>query len=164
MVLNEALLSDERNREMSFTVKGVHHFGITVRDMKRSFDWYSRMFGLQPGPVNHGEGKALSDAVQVEGTELSFSMIDIGGTRIEFLEYHNPRGKDFDLKNGDVGATHICLQIDDMDVAYSTLLERGAVFNAPPVTLTDGELAGSRWAYLRDPDGIQLEIWASPEK
>jgi hypothetical protein len=46
---------------------------------------------------------------------------------------------------------------------YTTLLERGAVFNAPPVTLTDGELAGSRWAYLRDPDGIQLEIWASPE-
>jgi catechol 2,3-dioxygenase-like lactoylglutathione lyase family enzyme len=163
MVLNETSLGEERNREKSFTAKGVHHFGITVRDMKKSFEWYSTMFGLRTGPVNHGEGKALADAVQVEGTELSFSMIDIGGTRIEFLEYHNPRGKDFDLKNGDVGATHICLQIDDMDVAYNTLLERGAVFNAPPVTLTDGELAGSRWANLRDPDSIQLEIWASPE-
>jgi catechol 2,3-dioxygenase-like lactoylglutathione lyase family enzyme len=146
---------------MTFNVKGVHHFGITVRDMKRSFDWYSTMFGLQPGPVNHSEGTALSDAVQLEGTELSFSMIDIGGTRIEFLEYHNPRGKDFDLTNGDVGATHICFQVDDMDVAYNTLIERGAVFNAPPVTLTDGDRAVSRWAYLRDPDGIQLEIWAS---
>jgi hypothetical protein len=46
-----------------------------------------------------------------------------------------------------------------MESAYSTLLERGAVFSSPPVTLTDGPLAGSRWAYLRDPDGIQLEIW-----
>jgi catechol 2,3-dioxygenase-like lactoylglutathione lyase family enzyme len=147
---------------MSFKVQGVHHIGITVRDMKRSFEWYSKMFDLKPGPVNHGQGQELSDAVQVEGAELSFSMIEIGGTCIEFLEYHNLRGKDFDLKNGDVGATHICLQIDDMDSAYETLLSRGAVFNAPPVTLTEGELAGSRWAYLRDPDGIQLEIWDSP--
>lgn len=143
---------------MSFKVQGVHHIGITVRDMKRSFEWYSKMFDLKPGPVNYERGQELSAAVQVEGAELSFSMIEIGGIRIEFLEYHNPRGKDFDLKNGDVGATHICLEIDDMDSAYETLLARGAVFNSPPVTLTEGELAVARWAYLRDPDGIQLEL------
>lgn len=148
---------------MTFKVEGVHHIGITVRDMKRSFEWYSKMFALEPGPVNHGAGPALSEALQVEGTELSFSMIEIGATRIEFLEYHSPRGKDFSLKNGDVGATHICLQVDDMDAAYGALIERGAVFNAPPITLTDGDLAGSQWAYLRDPDGIQLEIWAWPQ-
>jgi len=147
---------------MSFKVEGVHHIGLTVSDMKRSFEWYSKMFDLHPGPVNHGHGQELSTAVQVPGAELSFSMIDIGSTRIEFLEYHKPPGKEFSLTNGDVGATHICLQVDDMDAAYETLLTRGAVFNAPPVTLTDGDLAGSRWAYLRDPDGIQLEIWAWP--
>jgi len=143
---------------MSFKVQGIHHVGITVRDIKRSFEWYSKMFDLQPGPVIYGQGQELSAAVQVERAELSFSMIEIGGTRIEFLEYHNPRGKDFDLNNGDVGATHICFEIDDMDSAYETLLARGAVFNAPPVTLTEGELVVSRWAYLRDPDGIQLEL------
>lgn len=148
---------------MTFKVEGVHHIGITVSDMRQSFEWYSKMFDLTPGPVNHGHGKELSDAVQVPETELSFSMIEIGATRVEFLEYHNPPGKEFSLTNGDVGATHICLQVDDMDSAYTTLLERGAVFNAPPVTLTDGDLAGSRWAYLRDPDGIQLEIWAWPK-
>lgn len=148
---------------MAFKVEGVHHIGITVRDIKKSFDWYSKMFDLQPGPINYGEGQDLSNAVQLENAELTFAMIEIGSTRIEFLQYHNPPGKDFSLTNGDVGATHICLQVDDMDSAYSTLLERGAVFNAPPVTLTDGQFAGSTWAYLRDPDGIQLEIWAWPK-
>lgn len=148
---------------MSFKIEAVHHIGITVRDMQTSFDWYSKMFGLVPGVVNHGEGDELSRAVQVPDAKLDFSMIEIGGTRIEFLQYKNPVGKDFDLNNSDVGATHICIQIDDMDLAYNTLLERGAVFNAPPVTLTDGHLAGSRWAYLRDPDGVQLEIWAQPK-
>lgn len=149
---------------MTFKVEGLHHIGITVRDLKRSFDWYSKMFAMEPGPVNYGKGQELSDAVQVRGAELSFSMIEIGGTRIEFLEYHKPAGSDFTLSNNDVGATHICLQVDDMDAAYSALLERGAVFNAPPVTLTEGDLAGSTWAYLRDPDGIQLEIWAWPKR
>jgi catechol 2,3-dioxygenase-like lactoylglutathione lyase family enzyme len=149
---------------MTFKVEGVHHVGITVRDIKRSFEWYKKMFGFEAGPTTYGQGETLSKAVQVEGTELAFAMIDIGSTRIEFLQYVQPEGKDFDLKNGDVGATHICFQIDDMDAAYATLTERGAVFNAPPITLTDGDLAGCSWAYLRDPDGIQLEIWAQPKK
>ena len=147
---------------MTFTITGVHHVGITVRSMKRSFDWYTEMFGVEPGPINHGSGPELERGVQVPGAELSFSMIRIGNVNIEFLEYHKPAGKDWDRTNGDVGSTHVCLEVDDMDAAYAELIERGAVFNGPPVTLTDGELAGSRWAYLRDPDGIQLEIWQYP--
>jgi hypothetical protein len=56
----------------------------------------------------------------------------------------------------------VCLEVTDVDQAYRELTEKGAVFNAPPITLTDGAFAGSKWAYLRDPDGIQLEIWESP--
>lgn len=149
---------------MAFTVTGVHHVGITVRNLQRSFEWYTRMFGVHPGPVNHGSGPDLERGVQVPGAELSFSMIRIGNVNVEFLEYHEPEGKDWDRTNGDVGSAHICLEVDDIDAAYAELTERGAVFNGPPVTLTDGDLAGSRWAYLRDPDGIQLEIWQYPQR
>ena len=147
---------------MAFQVLGVHHVGVTVRDMKRSFEWYSRMFGLTPGPVSEGSGEALSRSVQVEDAALAFSMIMIGNTRLEFLEYHHPEGRDFDRSNGDVGSAHVCLEVSDLDAAYRDLTEKGAVFNAPPVTLDSGALIGSKWAYLRDPDGIQLEIWESP--
>ena len=147
---------------MAFQITGVHHIGLTVRDITRSFAWYQKMFDLVPGAVNRGSGPALSEALQVEGAELSFSMLSIGGTRIEFLQYHSPEGKDFDRTNGDVGSTHICLQVPSMDVAFADLTAKGAVFNAPPITLTDGDLVGSKWAYFRDPDGIQLEIWESP--
>ena len=147
---------------MAFQVLGVHHVGVTVRDTKRSFEWYSRMFGLTPGPVSEGSGEALSRSVQVDDAALAFSMIMIGNTRLEFLEYHHPEGRDFDRSNGDVGSAHVCLEVTDLDAAYRDLTEKGAVFNAPPVTLDSGALIGSKWAYLRDPDGIQLEIWESP--
>ena len=148
---------------MSFTIEGVHHVGITVRDMRRSFDWYSRMFGFEPGPVNHGSGPELERGVQVEGAELSFSMIRVGNVNIEFLEYHHPEGRDWDRANGDVGSSHICFVVDDMQRAYDELIGRGAVFNGPPTIISEGDLAGSQWAYLRDPDGIQLEIWQYPK-
>ena len=149
---------------MAFTVEGLHHIGITVRDMKRSFEWYRTMFGLEPGPVHHNEGAALEAGVEVEGAVLDYSMIEVGSTRVEFLEYSAPEGEDFDLRNCDVGATHLCFQVDDMDEAYRELTDRGAKFNAPPVALTEGALTGSQWAYLRDPDGIQIELWQWPKQ
>jgi catechol 2,3-dioxygenase-like lactoylglutathione lyase family enzyme len=120
---------------MSFTLQGVHHVGLTVSDMKRSFEWYSRMFGVVPGAVNHGSGPDLERGVGVEGAELTFSMIDIGNVNLEFLEYSHPDGKPFDSRNCDIGATHVCFRVDDMESAYSTLVERGAVFSGPTVRL-----------------------------
>jgi len=116
---------------MSFQVQGLHHIGLTVRDIKKSFEWYSHMFGLKPGPLNEASGEGLSKGVQLPDVSLTFSFLDIGTTRIEFLQYHSPEGRDFVLRNCDVGATHICLQVDNMESAYSTLEQRGAVFNAP---------------------------------
>jgi catechol 2,3-dioxygenase-like lactoylglutathione lyase family enzyme len=119
------------------------------------------MFDLTPGPVSEGSGEALSRSVQVDDAQLSFSMIVIGNTRLEFLEYH-PSGRDFDRGNGDIGSAHVCLEVSNLDDAYRDLIDKGAIFNAPPVTLNSGALVGSKWAYLRDPDGIQLEIWETP--
>ncbi|WP_336662305.1 VOC family protein [Leucobacter sp. USHLN154] len=147
---------------MAFVVEGVHHVGITVRSMQRSFEWYSRMFGFEPGPVNHNEGPDLEAGVQVPGAVLDYSMIRIGSVNVEFLEYAEPDGEEHSPRNCDIGATHLCLQVDDLEEAYRVLQERGAVFNAPPVELTEGALAGSRWAYLRDPDNVQLELWQYP--
>lgn len=149
---------------MTFTLTGVHHVGLTVRDIAASVAWYQQVFGLTAGPVNHGEGEALSTALQVPGAVLSFSMIQVGSTRIEFLQYHEPPGKGFDRTNGDIGSAHVCFEVNDIDAAYQELQSRGAVFSSTPNQLTEGALTGSRWAYLRDPDGIQLEIWQSPSQ
>ena len=147
---------------MAFTVSGIHHIGLTVKDIATSVEWYSRMFGLVAGPVNHDEGEETSTALQVPGTVLSYSMVQIGSTRIEFLQYHEPPGRVFDRTNGDIGTAHVCFEVDDMDAAYESLTANGAVFNAPPGTIEGGVMRGTRWAYLRDPDGIQLEILQPP--
>jgi catechol 2,3-dioxygenase-like lactoylglutathione lyase family enzyme len=147
---------------MPFTAIGIHHVGVAVRDIQRSLEWYSTMFDLTPAGINQAGGPEMSRALQVPDASLALSMVQIGNARIEFLQYHEPRGEDFDRSNADVGSMHVCIEVDDVDAAYRELQERGAAFNAEPRTLEQGPRAGSRWVYLRDPDGIQLELWQSP--
>ena len=90
-------------------------------------------------------------------------MIRVGNVNIEFLEYHQPEGKDWDRANGDIGSAHICFVVDDMQSAPTTTSSPGArcstALRSRSPTATS---PGSQWAYLRDPDGIQLEIWQYP--
>jgi catechol 2,3-dioxygenase-like lactoylglutathione lyase family enzyme len=139
-------------------VQGVHHIGIPVRDIERSLAWYGELFGFEPDFVEISEGPDTSRTVQLEDARLRFAFLPIGNTIVEFLEYENPVGRDFELRNCDVGAIHVCFEVDDIDRAYSLLRERGIEFSIEPTAL-DGAVAGQRCCYFRDPDGVQLELW-----
>lgn len=52
------------------------------------------------------------------------------------------------------GFRYLTIQVVDVDAVHATLVERGAVEGAPPITL--GETA--RISFIRDPDGNWLEL------
>lgn len=68
-----------------------------------------------------------------------------------------PKPRRVELEPALVGATHVCLVVDDLRALYERLLEAGVdTFFTPPVEV-DG---GSGLAlYLRDPDGIIVELY-----
>jgi catechol 2,3-dioxygenase-like lactoylglutathione lyase family enzyme len=80
---------------------------------------------------------------------------------LEFLEYDRPVGSDFDRLNCDVGAIHVCLEVDDIDRVYGLLADWGVAFSTAP-TPQAGAIEGNTICYFRDPDGIQLELWQRP--
>ncbi len=139
-------------------LRGVHHIGIPVRDMQRSLRWYGELFGLAPDFVEIAEGAETSQTVQLASAKLRFAFLPVGNTIIEFLEYEQPLGRDFDLRNCDVGAIHVCLEVDDIHHVYRVLEEHGIAFSIGPTRL-GGAVEGEMCCYFRDPDGIQLELW-----
>jgi catechol 2,3-dioxygenase-like lactoylglutathione lyase family enzyme len=132
-----------------------------VREIERSLAWYGELFGLEPGFVESSEGPATSQTVGLEDVRLRFAFLPLGGTILELLEYERPRGADFALRNCDVGAIHICLEVDDIDRVYELLTARDVPFSVEP-TGQVGAIAGHKCCYFRDPDGIQLELWQRP--
>jgi catechol 2,3-dioxygenase-like lactoylglutathione lyase family enzyme len=139
-------------------VAGVHHIGIPVRNIERSLAWYGELFGLEPDFVEIAEGPETSQTVQLDDTRLKFAFLPVGGTILEFLEYENPVGRDFELRNCDVGAIHVCLEVDDIERVHGLLTDWGVEFSIEPTRL-GGAVDGEFCCYFRDPDGIQLELW-----
>ncbi|WP_347404719.1 VOC family protein [Solwaraspora sp. WMMD1047] len=90
-----------------------------------------------------------------------------GSTRSRQVQYDSPQPKPFTGRNCD-GVMHLCFEVGDLDAAHRDLVERGVHVNADPVVLQDGDgveagpLAGTKILYLRDPDGIQLELFELP--
>src|SRR6185437_5897159 len=138
---------------------GVQHIGIPVSNLQRSLAFYKDVFGVEPEFVAEGSGEELSVALGVPDSVLSFAFLRIGPDIVELLEYENPRGKPYDRRNCDVGATHLAFRVEDVDAAYERLIGQGIEFNAPPFRIDEGPLAGCAFAYFTDPDGVQLEIF-----
>ncbi len=137
----------------------MHHVGITVRDLEASLVWYEQTFGVQREFVAHGSGPELSTAVGVPDADLSFAFLRFGSCVIELLCYDNPRTEENERSNADVGSTHVCIDVPDLQAAYVSLLSKGIEFLAPPLHIEDGPLEGCSFVYFRDPDGVTLELF-----
>lgn len=139
----------------------MHHVGITVRDLEESLDWYERVFSVKREFVAEGSGSELSTAVGVPDARLRFAFLRFGSCVVELLCYDNQREEQFDRSNADVGSTHVCIDVPDLQAAYDDLLVKGVEFLAPPLHIDDGPLAGCAFTYFKDPNGVTLELFQS---
>jgi catechol 2,3-dioxygenase-like lactoylglutathione lyase family enzyme len=149
------------------TAQRLHHVGITVSDRERSLAWYTEMLGLADiGLTASGGGPELSAVIDVPGADLSATFLRAGDQLVELIVYHAPEGAPARHSPADPGAVHVCFEVDDMDAAYARMSAAGAQFVSPPLTLDETagpELDGLKIVYLRDPDGVAIELYEVPD-
>jgi lactoylglutathione lyase len=124
-------------------ITGIAHVAITVKDMKKSLDFYTRLLGFKrafdiPNPEN---GKPWIEYIYVAPGQFIELFYD--GT------VDNPwRGE---LR----GFNHLCVEVDDIHSFVDRLKKEG-------VTITDnGPHQGcdnNSQAWIMDPDGIRVEL------
>lgn len=142
-------------------ITGVHHRGITVSDLERSIDFYHDVLGLEivtePSPLFSGED--LSKGLGVPDASLKLILLKAGDATVELLQYPTPPSPiDTPLPQNALGAQHIAFLVDDIEATVKALEARGVEFYSPVNVVDDGLLAGWRWVYFSDPDGITLEL------
>jgi catechol 2,3-dioxygenase-like lactoylglutathione lyase family enzyme len=142
-------------------VQRIHHTGIIVSDLERSIDFYHGVLGLpfasEPTPVV--DDPALGVGVGVPGARLRMVTFDVGGDTIELLEYLAPPSPiDRPMPQNALGSHHVAFRVDDIEARVKELSAKGIRFLGPVNYVDDGVLAGWRWIYFTDPDGITLEL------
>jgi catechol 2,3-dioxygenase-like lactoylglutathione lyase family enzyme len=142
-------------------VKGLHHVGITVKDLEASIRFYHDVLGLEfsnePSPW-FGDPE-LGPAVGVPGAALRQVSLVLGDTTLELLEYSSPPSEtERPLRSNNVGASHVAFVVDDIHAKKAALESRGIEFYSDVNVVDEGVLAGWRWVYFEDPDGYPLEL------
>jgi glyoxylase I family protein len=145
-------------------MQGLHHVSLTVASLEDSPRFYRDVLGLEVEiqPTGWSEGKDLARALGVESpAALRLTILKVGssGSRLELLQFREPASRSARaLPPSDVGAAHLCFQVDDVRATCAALTAQGVCFLAPVSVIADGPLAGWNWVYFKDPDGHTLEL------
>jgi catechol 2,3-dioxygenase-like lactoylglutathione lyase family enzyme len=142
----------------------VHHVGVTVADMDRAVAFWARLIGATPRGRTVLQGPQLPTLVGYPGIRIESCWIDLpGGTALELLRYLDRDERPYDPGTAHPGNVHVCLQVDDMDAAHAHAVGCGATpVSERAIVVASGPRAGARLAYLRDPDGVTIELVQEP--
>ncbi|MBV0925601.1 VOC family protein [Halomicroarcula limicola] len=130
-----------------------HHYAVTVSDLDRAVSFYRDALELDVLARFSVGGGAFATGVGIEGASADFAHLDAGGARIELVEYA-PEGEprsDGDLNRP--GATHLGLEVEDLDAVYEGLSDEVETLSEPQTTES-----GTRICFLRDPEGTLVEL------
>ena len=137
------------------------HTGFTVRDLDRALGFYRDVLGMRIVFEQEKQGGYLAEIVGYPNAHVRMAHLDFegGGHRIELFEYVEPPSRGAAGEPRDLGITHVCLAVDDIDAVLERATTAGAEPISSPVLVDTGANAGGRGVYLRDLDGILIELF-----
>jgi lactoylglutathione lyase len=124
-------------------IKRIDHTAITVRNLERSIDFYTRLLGF-----------SIHREMWLPEEKLRIVFLRLGDTILELFGVPEIRGEMISNVNEVVGYKHIALLVDNVDEEYERLARAGVSFNLPPTTIQDTV----RIAFFNDPDGMDIEL------
>ncbi len=148
-------------------VIAVDSIGITVSDMDRSVEFYSKVLTFEKVSDVEVWGDAYEHLQGVFGLRMRVVRMRLGNEFIELTEYLAPKGRPIpvDSRSNDRWFQHIAIIVNDMDRAYAWLRQHKVQHaSTGPQRLPDWNknAAGILAFYFRDPDGHHLEILQFP--
>ncbi len=137
-------------------IRAMHHTGMCVRDMERSLAFYRDLLGMEVTIDSRITGPDIEKIMGLEGVDVRRVYLYGYGGRVELFEYASPVGKAFpeDFGVNDVGISHIAFEVENLQGLYEELSAQGVRFNNPPLPVKGRGMV----CYLKDPDGITLEL------
>jgi glyoxylase I family protein len=132
-------------------ITGLHHLGLTVRDVEVSAAWYEGVLGFRrAGEFTAPDGSRRKVFLRHEGLAIRLG-----------LTQHRPGSPDpFDETR--TGLDHLAFAVatrDDLD-AWAARLAAAGVTCSPAAAANS--VPGAAVLVFRDPDNIQLELFFDP--
>jgi catechol 2,3-dioxygenase-like lactoylglutathione lyase family enzyme len=144
----------------------LHHAGITVGDMDRALAFWRDALGMEVVVEQHAEGGYFGEVIGESGARCHVVQLAFpgGGARLELFAFEQP----FAIAGPgprrpvETGFAHVCARCADLDDLLARLERAGGRRIGDPVDVTRGANTGARAVYVRDPDGLVVELLQPP--
>jgi catechol 2,3-dioxygenase-like lactoylglutathione lyase family enzyme len=148
-------------------VEAVESVAITVGDMERAVDFYTRVLRFEKISDAETADDTLDRLLGLTGVRVRTVRLRLGAEHVDLLEFLSPRGRALpaDSRSHDRWFQHVAIIVNDMDQAYAWLRRHKVrPISSGPQRLPDWNpnAGGVRAFYFQDPDGHPLEILEFP--
>lgn len=138
------------------------HTGFITHSLEESIAFWEAL-GFEARPIGTRREPWIGRFMGVPGADVRLVHLYGLGTHIEFIEFASPKGEPVRPAANQPGAAHICLRVPDVAALRADILARGGTLQGDIAEITEGIAKGLRGLYMRDPNGIMIELVEMPD-
>ena len=166
-VLVSCVITAFTTARVPLAVTQVESIAMTVSDMDRAVDFYTRVLTFEKLTDREVSGDSYEHLWGLFGLRVRAVRLRLGEEQLELLQFLAPGGRPIpiDSRSNDRWFQHVAIIVSDMSAAYARLRSFNVQYaSSAPQRLPDWNpnAGGIEAFYFRDPDGHNLEILAFP--
>ena len=144
-------------------VISTNHTSFTVSDLDRSIAFFRDILGFTATSKLPRSKSVIQSITGVSESDVMIAYLHGPGHTLELIEYLAPPDRsEVRPRPCDVGFSHIAFDVEDIDAIVTQSSDHN-VFPIGQITTVDqGPNQGGKAVYLRDSDGITVELIQKP--
>ena len=139
-------------------ITGFNHTSFTVPDVERAVRFWCDALGFEHAPIVERTLPWVAKVTGVPDARIKVAHLFGYHHHMEFIEYENASRECPMATPDQSGVGHVCLEVRDIYCTYEQLLAAGATPLGEVTEIQDPNVAPCRAGYLRDPNGIIIEL------
>ena len=137
-------------------IRDIRHTGIVVNDLKVSLYFYHDLLGFRIAKQMEEAGDYIDNISSLRNVKVTTVKMTLpSGQRIELLKYHSHPAEQKMREICEIGISHIAFTVNNLDIEYERLKDKGIQFNSPPQLSPDGY---AKVTFCRAPEGTLIEL------
>jgi catechol 2,3-dioxygenase-like lactoylglutathione lyase family enzyme len=145
--------------ESAGVITAFNHTSFTVGDMDRAVRFWTEAMGFEAASVSEREGGWQEQVTGVRGARLLVAHLYGHGHHMEFIQYLGGSQAAARYAPDVPGAAHVCFEVSDIRAMSQKMIAAGASWQGEIAEVSNGPARGSFAAYVRDPNGILIELY-----
>jgi catechol 2,3-dioxygenase-like lactoylglutathione lyase family enzyme len=145
-------------------IVGFNHTSFTVANLNRAVQFWTEGLGFRATSVSERTGAWQGQVTGIPGAKLKIAHLVGYGHHMEFIEYLEASDNSVTLQPNSAGVAHVGLEVEDIEDTINTLATMGATPQGKLIEVDSGPFTGCRAIYMRDPNGVIIELEEIPKK